>query len=457
MGSINSSSFFHTPFVISNPGEQIQLASEQAARPTSSAGDAQAPRGVRPRIWRVKANVHLLQENYKKLIYVLPYGGTISAEGTEHDYKPQRSGAEVLDTIHIPHNVKILLEDNPSFRIDSKDLEPWHFPLVRNDVMKKLDEVDSVAMFLGSDTMSSLAFYLYLTIPKEKQEGKQIILIGAMKPANYKKPDGPINGSNALLLPKKSKLSGVMAVMNATGEIFGPPFTKGHTTAIKAFKAVNGIPIAQLRRIPGFATYVSEAKNVETLPARTFDIGTQQLPHVRIIYNQENVDQNIIIQNIDDEIHKHGAKAIVYVGTGNGSVNDKVGEAISQFVAQYKIPLIRASEVADGEVTRNDIFKDDTHNTICTGKLTPKLASILAQVVIAEARHLKKIGEDETVDIEDMRKAFDDYQTPKKEESPGNSEEDAGGTSRIGRPARVTNRLREVYDTYLGEGPSAPG
>ena len=130
----------------------------------------------------------------------------------------------MLGTVHIPHNAKIFVEDNPPFTMDSKDLSPRHLLALRSTIMQKLETADSIVLTHGSDTMATTAFFLHLTIPKEKMAGKKIIFAGSMKPANSQKTDGPTNLSNALRLAKNANTSGIMVVMNASGEVFSPPY-----------------------------------------------------------------------------------------------------------------------------------------------------------------------------------------------------------------------------------------
>ena len=350
--------------------------------------------------------------NRKPVIEYIPLGGTISAVGTDHDYKAgERSGKDLLGTAHIPHNVKVFVEDNPPFTMDSKDLSPQHLLALRSTIMQKLETADSIVLTHGSDTMATTAFFLHLTIPKEKMAEKKIIFAGSMKPANSKQADGPTNLSNALRLAKSANTSGIMVVMNASGEVFSPPyFEKKHTDAVAAFKAINGKHAGHITRIPLLNKHIVSIKNEPAAPVRTFDIGNREtLPYVPVIQSQASVDAAMIIDDIKTKISK-GARAIVYAATGNGTIHKDI-EEVMQDIAKTGFPIIRATKVGDGEVTRNDTFKDDVHGTICAGKLVPDMAVILAQVAIAEAEN-----KDRGMNNVALRTAFDDYQTAKKEE-----------------------------------------
>lgn len=427
MTRLSLSCFSPSPFIIkSTPASRITTSSEQAASANAAPANAQEgshtplrqhappPPKKRPRIGPFKLDIGIPgTANRKTAITYIPLGGTISAEGTEHAYKAgEISGKALLKTAHVPHNVRITIEDNPPFTMDSKDLSPEHLLALRSNILKKLETADSIVLTHGSDTMAVSAFFLHLTIPKEKMTGKKIIFAGSMKPANFEKPDGPKNLSNAMRLAKTPNLQGIMVVMNASGEVFSPPyFDKKHTDTVAAFKAVNSKPAAHITRIPLLNKHVVSIKNEPAAPARTFDIGdTQNLPYVPVIQSQASVDPATIIEDIQTKIGK-GARAIVYAGTGNGTIHQRIEAAIPGIIAETGVPIIRATKVGDGEVTRNDTFKDDLHGTICAGKLVPDMAVILAQVAIAEAAHQ---GSGMASDA--LRTAFDDYQTAKKEE-----------------------------------------
>lgn len=420
MAHLNVSCFSLSPFITKSTSDsRIKTSSEQAALPNATRANSQErPHTALPkkkiRFGDYKLNIEIPgTANRKPAIEYIPLGGTISAEGTEHDYKAgERSGKDLLGTTHIPHNVKIIVEDNPPFTMDSKDLSPKDLLALRNTIMQKLEKADSIVLTHGSDTMATTAFFLHLTIPKEKMAGKKIILAGSMKPANFEKPDGPTNLSNALRLAKRANMSGVMAVMNASGEVFSPPyFEKKHTDAVAAFKAVNGKLTAQIRRIPVLNKHVINIKNEAAAPARTFDIGdTQKLPYVPVIQSQANVEPETIIEDIKTKIDR-GARAIVFAGTGNGTIHKDIENAIRDIIKETGVPIIRDTKAGDGEVTRNDTFKDDEHGTICAGKLVPDMASILAQVAIAEAQN-----QGGSIDIDALRTVFDSYQTPRKAE-----------------------------------------
>lgn len=416
-------SCFPSPFIIkSSVDERVTTSSQRAAatdaRPAATQ-DRAAPSlpGKRLRFGDYKLNLAIPgTQNRKPMIQYIPLGGTISAEGSEHAYVAgKKTGTELLlgtAGVRVPHNVNINIEDRPPFTMDSKDLTPRDLLALRNVVLQKLETADSIILTHGSDTMSLAAFFLHLTIPRERIAGKKIIFAGSMKPANFHKPDGPANLNNALRLAAKPAMSGVMAVMNASGEVFSPPyFEKKHTDSVTAFQAVNGDLAAYIKRIPMLRRHVVDIRNGPTAPPMTFELGddVEDLPYVPIIHSQASVNPAMIIEDMKDKINKHHARAIVYAATGNGTIHKDIEKAISGIVAETGIPIIRATKVGNGEVTRNDAFNDDKEGTICAGKLVPDMAALLAQVAIAQARPPGTTSGAASNDA--LRAAFDSYQT----------------------------------------------
>lgn len=348
------------------------------------------------RIGDYKLNIELPIKNHKTAIAYIATGGTISAEGTTHSYKAgKRSASQLLGAIKTPHNVRIDATD--AYAIDSKDIETKYWFALRKEVLEKIDKADSIVISHGSDTLALSAFFLSLTVPAEKLASKRIILTGSMKPANAPNPDGPKNLSDAFHLAKNNEISGVLCIMN--GEIFSPPyFEKKHTTAVDAFKSINPKIIGRPSRS------APPMKHQPMPPAHTFDLdGISDLPIARVIQSQAGIPTSQVIKDIRQAI-KDGAKAIVYAGTGNGTIHKDI-EAELMVVAKT-IPVVRSTKVGDGEVIRNGAVQDDDVGFICSGKLTPDLACLLVQVAMAAG---EKDGK--TMDTEALRKIFDAYQS----------------------------------------------
>jgi L-asparaginase len=329
-------------------------------------------------------------------------GGTISAEGTDHTYTAgARTAADLLGPIKKPHNVRI--EASDAFSIDSKDIEAKHWIQLRDKVLAKLHDtdnpVDSIVITHGSDTLALSAFFLSLTLDPAEIGNRTIVFTGSMKPANSNDADGPDNLSNAFYLAKSRKAQGVVCVMDK--EIFSPPyFDKKHTESKDAFKPVNGKRIGKIN---------GDNQKIKHPPApvpRTFDLtDVKELPMVRKITAEPTATVEALKKDIWNALLLDGAKAIVYAGTGNGTIHAEIEQELKT-IANF-IPVIRSTKVGDGEVTRNGAVQDDEAGFICSGKLIPDMACMLAKVAIAEA---EKDGK--TMDTATLNKIFEEYQSP---------------------------------------------
>jgi L-asparaginase len=224
-----------------------------------------------------------------------------------------------------------------------------------------------------------------------------------MKPSNSPTADGPRNLADAFTLAKSAAGNGVLTVMN--GDVFvAPYFDKRHSSAVDAFKPVNAGKAGTVRN--GRAKLDA---GVPLLPPRSFDLrGVDRLPDVQVISASPGTDPLWTVALIDAAV-RNGAEGIVFAGTGNGTINDIVGEKLKA-VAASGVLVVRSSICGEGEVVRNGHFKDDEAGFACAGKLpTPLHARVLAQVALAEAG---KLGKGKTrVDLGPVRAAFDGYQS----------------------------------------------
>jgi L-asparaginase len=331
-------------------------------------------------------------------------GGTISATGTEHTYQAgSLSGHECLAGVKLPSRIHAEVEDVAA--IDSKDLSAAHLRDYRNAIAERLQDtqnpVRAAVVTHGSDTLSTTAFYLHSTLPPELLAEKKIVLTASMKPANVADPDGPRNLRDAFILAGSSKGHGVLATLD--GKIYAPPgFEKKHTTSVSAFQTVNAELVGTVRK--GRVSI----RNEPAPPPRTFNPGDAgELPVVTTIYSEPGVKPAFTVGMIKAAVEQ-GAEGIVYAGTGNGTINEMVADELKRQAADGRL-VVRSTKVGDGEVIRNGAFQDDQHGTAASGKLGPDMARLLAQMALADARQARPGA---PVDMGEIRKVFDPYQSP---------------------------------------------
>lgn len=296
--------------------------------------------------------------------------------------------------------------------IDSKDLGAAHLRNYRNAIAERLQQaqnpVRAAVITHGSDTLSTTAFYLHSTLPAELLAKKKIVLTASMKPANVANPDGPQNLRDAFALARSRQGHGVMVTL--AGKIYAPPgFDKKHTTSVKAFQTVNAELVGTVRN--GKVSI----KNDPPAPFHTFKVGdAEELPVVTTLHSEPGVNPAFTVAMIQAAV-RHGAEGIVYAGTGNGTINETVAEELKRQAAAGVL-VVRSTKVGNGEVIRNGAFQDDRHGTAASGKLGPDAARLLAQMAIAEAR---QANPGVPVDMGEIRKVFDPYQSYGAPQDPG--------------------------------------
>src|SRR5262249_33655392 len=106
-------------------------------------------------------------------------------------------------------------------------------------------DVDGVVITHGTDTMEETAYFLNLTVKRDKP----VVMVGSMRPSTAVSADGPLNLYNAVgvAADPKAKGRGVLVVMN--DQIQGAhSLTKTSTTAVETFQS-------PLRGVVGVTAY----------------------------------------------------------------------------------------------------------------------------------------------------------------------------------------------------------
>ena len=205
--------------------------------------------------------------------------------------------------------------------------------------------MDGIVITHGTDTLEETAYFLNLVIHTDKP----VVVVGSMRPGTALSADGMLNLSNAVSVAasQDARGKGVLVTMNYW---FRLP-AKRHTT------------------------------NSE------FDIDKiNVLAPVEIAYGYGNVTDTAAKALADK-----GAKAIVYAGTGNGSVAARVVPALRELRAKG-IQIIRSSHVnAGGFVLRNAEQPDDQYDWVVAHDLNPQKARILAAVALTQTSDSKEL------------------------------------------------------------------
>ncbi|WP_454737129.1 asparaginase [Cupriavidus necator] len=252
----------------------------------------------------------------------------------------------------------------------------------RVSALLKQPDVDGVVITHGTDTIEETAYFLNLTLKSDKP----VVVVGSMRPGTALGADGALNLYDAVLVASspESKGKGTLVVLN--DEIHtGRDVTKANTFKVETFHSPFG-PLG----------YVVEGRTLFfRLPARPHTMQTEwdidkidKLPEVAVVYAYGNVNPASVEAAV-----RHGARAIVYAATGNGSVGDYMVEPLKAARAKG-VQIVRASRTGGGVVVRNAEQPDDKYGWLVTDDQIAQKARILMALALtgtSDNKELQKI------------------------------------------------------------------
>ncbi|HVK54323.1 MAG TPA: asparaginase domain-containing protein [Burkholderiales bacterium] len=297
----------------------------------------------------------------------------------------ERKADALLGAVKSPNKKNIearnIFEDGGVVSKDIQDSYANYLFALRNEIINKSGDSDSIVISHDANEIDKLpgtAFFLQRTLPAEILRTKKIVLTGSMKAADEKNPDGPENLSNSLFLADSDEGKGVLVQMD--GKIFLPfDVDQTHTQDADSFQSVNKEIVGTVKRDK------VEINNLPNEQLPTFNLtGVTKLPAVVVIHADPHSPPENTIKLIRSAF-RNGAEAVVYAGTGNGEVHSEIEGELERLATQEQRVIIRSS-IAGGAVVRNGAFQDDERGTICSGKLGPDKAALLAQMALAAAK-----------------------------------------------------------------------
>ena len=247
-----------------------------------------------------------------------------------------------------------------------------------SDLLKQPD-VDAIIITHGTDTLEETSYFLNLTLKSDKP----VVMLGAMRPGTALSADGPINLYDAAVVATspEAKGKGVLVVMN--DQIHSArDVTKTNSLNVDTFRSPYG-PLGLI---------IESKAYFYRLPARPHTVSTEfdidqieSLPKVDVFYAHLNMDPKAL-----GAISGLGGKALIYAGTGNGSVADYMEDALKRVRAGGDV-VVRATRTGSGMVVRNGQEKDDENDWIVTADQNPQKARLLMSLALLKTSDTKAL------------------------------------------------------------------
>jgi glutamin-(asparagin-)ase len=320
----------------------------------------------------------------KPNVVILATGGTIAGAGADATQSATYQAAKVpVDKLiaGVPELKNLAnVRGEQAFQIASESFTNDKLVQLakRVSALVKQGDVDGVVVTHGTDTLEETAYFLNLVV----RTGKPIVVVGSMRPGSAMSADGMLNLYDAVAVAgdPTSRGKGVLVTMN--DEIHsGRDAVKRVNIKTSAFGSQWG-PLGMV--VEGKSYWFRAPVKTHTLQSE-FDIDKiDVLPEVQVAYAHGNMAPELVGRAA------LGAKAIVYAGTGNGSVADYMVDTLKAARAKGTV-VIRSSRVIDGFVLRNAEQPDDKHDWVVAHDLNPQKARILAAVALTRTSDTKEL------------------------------------------------------------------
>ena len=279
-------------------------------------------------------------------IVILGTGGTIAgtaATATETvAYTSAQLGVAQL-VAAVPALAQMPLEFEQVAQLDSKDMDHATWQRLAHRCAHHLARADvaGVVVTHGTDTLEETAYFLHRVLAP----AKPLVLTAAMRPATSLEADGPQNLLDAVGVAQMPAAQGVVVVM--AGTVHGArDVRKVHTYRLDAFRSGDAAPIAYVEQ--GRLRQLREWPKGSALGLATIAQSVEHWPRVELVTSHAGADGAMV-----DAAVALGARGLVIVGTGNGTVHRGLGTAIHRAI-QAGVRLLRATRCANGAVIGGD-------------------------------------------------------------------------------------------------------
>ena len=320
-------------------------------------------------------------------VVILATGGTIAGAGADATNSATYQAAKVpVDKLiaGLPQLSKVAnVRGEQVFQKASESLMNEDIVTLakRVSALSKQGDVDGIVITHGTDTLEESCYFISLTVHTDKP----VVCVASMRPGTAIGADGALNLLNAVTVAasKEAKGKGTLIVLN--DEIMAARDTaKSINIRPNAFAS----PWGSLGMVVEGKSYYfrSLAKRFGNNSEFNIDhVGT--LPDVRIVYGHGNASPDLYTAAANA-----GARAIVHVGTGNGSVASTVTPTLLDLHTNKGIQIIRSSHVNQGGfVLRGAEADDDKNDWVVAHDLNPQKARILTMLALTKTNSAKDI------------------------------------------------------------------
>ena len=320
----------------------------------------------------------------KKLV-ILGTGGTIAgvADSPLHNVSYQSAQLPVAQLLQnvpasLTANGQYLLHSEQVFQIDSKDMDFSHWLQLAGRVLHylQLDEVASVVITHGTDTLEETAFFLSLVLPAHLTALKPIILTCAMRPATSLLSDGAQNIQDALVVATTLGACGVLVV--CAGSLHtAANVQKTHTYRLNAFDSGDAGPLGV---IEDGQLHLMYAWPKPDLAAPMVDLQRLTLtpwPRVEIILNYVGAN-GAIVKALCASPLGQPVQGLIVAGTGNGTLSQALEAALLE-VQGKGIAVLRCSRCGYGCVVSSSAA---TGLGLVASRLSPVKARIALMLAL---------------------------------------------------------------------------
>ncbi|WP_406539456.1 asparaginase [Fibrobacter sp.] len=318
-----------------------------------------------------------------KNIVILATGGTIAGAGEQGKDIGYKSGSikaqALIDAIPELKNVaNICVEQFCNINSDDVTSEIWIALAKRIQELSQREDVDGIVIMHGTDTMEETAFFLSLTLggsaPSAAEiAAKPVIMTGSMRPATAAEPDGPAN----LLFAVKSVVE-MSAKNDATvyvafaGKLMDARLVqKIHANDLDAFAELSSRTSFRDRHL------VNAKKSFNILNLR-------ELPRVTVLYFNADADAEFV------RFAAERSAGLIIAGAGAGEFSRAWADAITDAVAEKKIPVVISTRINRGSIVPEQLLVPET---IAAYDLPPAKAAVLLRLALTVTNNLAEIQE----------------------------------------------------------------